>query len=97
MEDAATAEISRSQLWQWLRHGAKTDTGKLVTKVGVRARVRASTVGTRPWAGRLRGEWGLGGTGTRSARQVPRSLASTPEPSLRAPNAAADPEFACVR
>ena len=33
MEDAATAEISRSQLWQWLRHGAKTDTGKLVTKV----------------------------------------------------------------
>jgi malate synthase len=23
MEDAATAEISRSQLWQWLRHGAR--------------------------------------------------------------------------
>ena len=22
MEDAATAEISRSQIWQWLRHGA---------------------------------------------------------------------------
>jgi malate synthase len=21
MEDAATAEISRSQIWQWLRHG----------------------------------------------------------------------------
>ena len=21
MEDAATAEISRSQVWQWLRHG----------------------------------------------------------------------------
>ena len=21
MEDAATAEISRSQLWQWVRHG----------------------------------------------------------------------------
>lgn len=25
MEDAATAEISRSQIWQWLRHGAKVD------------------------------------------------------------------------
>jgi malate synthase len=24
MEDAATAEISRSQIWQWLRHGAVT-------------------------------------------------------------------------
>ena len=23
MEDAATAEISRSQLWQWVRHGAR--------------------------------------------------------------------------
>ena len=22
MEDAATAEISRSQIWQWIRHGA---------------------------------------------------------------------------
>ena len=32
MEDAATAEISRSQLWQWLRHGAMTDSGKTVTK-----------------------------------------------------------------
>jgi malate synthase len=25
MEDAATAEISRSQVWQWLHHGAKLD------------------------------------------------------------------------
>jgi malate synthase len=25
MEDAATAEISRSQVWQWLRHGRFTD------------------------------------------------------------------------
>jgi malate synthase len=27
MEDAATAEISRSQLWQWVHHRAKTDQG----------------------------------------------------------------------
>ena len=24
MEDAATAEIARSQIWQWIRHGAAT-------------------------------------------------------------------------
>ena len=27
MEDAATAEISRTQLWQWIRHGAEIDGG----------------------------------------------------------------------
>jgi malate synthase len=31
MEDAATAEISRSQLWQWLRHGARLDDGQEIT------------------------------------------------------------------
>mmetsp|Transcript_5060 Transcript_5060/g.10990 ORF Transcript_5060/g.10990 Transcript_5060/m.10990 type:complete len:546 (+) Transcript_5060:142-1779(+) len=31
MEDAATAEISRSQLWQWVRHGARTAEGRVVT------------------------------------------------------------------
>jgi malate synthase len=32
MEDAATAEISRSQLWQWVRHGnAVLDDGRQVT------------------------------------------------------------------
>ena len=30
MEDAATAEISRAQLWQWLHHGAKTYYGVTV-------------------------------------------------------------------
>ncbi|KAI5810835.1 malate synthase [Pyronema omphalodes] len=32
MEDAATAEVSRSQLWQWARHGVTTAEGKKVTK-----------------------------------------------------------------
>ncbi|SMR51505.1 unnamed protein product [Zymoseptoria tritici ST99CH_3D1] len=32
MEDAATAEVSRSQLWQWVRHGVSTDAGKKVDK-----------------------------------------------------------------
>ena len=31
MEDAATAEISRSQLWQWLHRGARLDDGRPVT------------------------------------------------------------------
>jgi malate synthase len=31
MEDAATAEISRSQLWQWIQAGAKLDDGRVVT------------------------------------------------------------------
>ena len=31
MEDAATAEISRSQLWQWRTHGARLDDGRPVT------------------------------------------------------------------
>lgn len=37
MEDAATAEISRSQIWQWVRHGATTDGGAVVTAAMVRA------------------------------------------------------------
>jgi malate synthase len=31
MEDAATAEISRSQIWQWIRHNARLDDGRPVT------------------------------------------------------------------
>ncbi len=30
MEDAATAEISRTQIWQWIRHGAKLSNGNKV-------------------------------------------------------------------
>ena len=32
MEDAATAEISRAQIWQWLKHGAKTVDGVKITR-----------------------------------------------------------------
>jgi len=31
MEDAATAEISRTQVWQWIRHGANLDDRRTVT------------------------------------------------------------------
>jgi malate synthase len=32
MEDAATAEISRTQIWQWLKHGATLEDGRTVTR-----------------------------------------------------------------
>ena len=32
MEDAATAEISRTQVWQWVRHQAKLEDGRAVTR-----------------------------------------------------------------
>jgi malate synthase len=36
MEDAATAEISRAQVWQWIRHGETLDDGRPVTAELVR-------------------------------------------------------------
>jgi malate synthase len=36
MEDAATAEISRAQDWQWVKHGVKLQTGETVTPQMVR-------------------------------------------------------------
>jgi len=37
MEDAATAEISRAQVWQWLRHGATLEDGRRVTPELIRS------------------------------------------------------------
>jgi malate synthase len=59
MEDAATAEISRSQIWQWVHHGVALDEGPTVTAELVRqildeetAKIR-SQVGEETWqAGR---------------------------------------------
>ncbi len=36
MEDAATAEICRAQIWQWVRHGARLSDGRPVTQEMVR-------------------------------------------------------------
>jgi malate synthase len=56
MEDAATAEISRAQVWQWLRHGARLADGRPVERAVVaalladeleRLRADASTAGPR--------------------------------------------------
>ena len=32
MEDAATAEISRAQIWQWIRHGVSTSDGAVIDR-----------------------------------------------------------------
>ncbi|MBZ5727656.1 MAG: malate synthase A [Acidobacteriia bacterium] len=36
MEDAATAEICRAQVWQWMKHGARMNDGRVVTAPLVR-------------------------------------------------------------
>lgn len=40
MEDVATAEICRAQLWQWAHHGAKRDDGVPVTQDMLRSAIR---------------------------------------------------------
>ena len=50
MEDAATAEISRTQVWQWLRHGAKLNDGRQITAEMVREIV-ASMLQRPGWDG----------------------------------------------
>ena len=52
MEDAATAEICRTQIWQWLRHGAKMADGRVVTADLVREALAANPE-ARGAAGRL--------------------------------------------
>ena len=42
MEDAATAEISRTQIWQWLHHGAEFDDGRTIDRALV-TRVRITS------------------------------------------------------
>jgi malate synthase A len=43
MEDAATAEISRAQVWQWIKHGASLDNGAVVTEAYFRKALAEET------------------------------------------------------
>jgi malate synthase len=47
MEDAATAEISRTQLWQWIHHGAKLDDGRTID-AALYERLRGKEVASMP-------------------------------------------------
>jgi malate synthase len=52
MEDAATAEISRAQVWQWARYGAKMTDGRIVTPELVRETIQ-DIVGQKLTTGRF--------------------------------------------
>jgi malate synthase len=60
MEDAATAEICRAQVWQWIRHAATLDDGRTVTPALVTQmldrRVQELSQPTIPAAARLYNE-----------------------------------------
>jgi malate synthase len=47
MEDAATAEISRVQVWQWLKYGARLSDGRTVTRELVLAMIDEELAGIR--------------------------------------------------
>jgi malate synthase len=46
MEDAATAEISRTQIWQWITHRAALDDGRTVTKALVQKLIAEESAGS---------------------------------------------------
>ncbi|KAJ7282883.1 malate synthase [Mycena rebaudengoi] len=50
MEDAATAEITRVQLWQWVKYGARMDTGEPVTVELVDGLIKELAPGVRKLA-----------------------------------------------
>jgi len=58
MEDAATAEISRAQVWQWIRHGAKLDDGRTVDGALCRSIVEEELAKTRALVGDQRFDTG---------------------------------------
>ena len=51
MEDAATAEISRSQIWQWVHHGCELEDGRTVTAELVRQMLDEETAAIRAAVG----------------------------------------------
>jgi malate synthase len=51
MEDAATAEICRSQVWQWVRHAARMSDGRQVTADFVRKTIREQAAKLRDQTG----------------------------------------------
>ncbi|XXZ12520.1 malate synthase A [Sorangium sp. So ce315] len=58
MEDAATAEISRTQVWQWIRHRATLDDGEPLTVERFRAAVDGEMAALRGALGEARFDGG---------------------------------------
>ncbi len=68
MEDAATAEISRAQVWQWVKHGAVMRDGRTVTTDLVRETIAE--------VGRTLESRGAGGTLARAMRMYEDMMTS---------------------
>ena len=55
MEDAATAEISRTSIWQWIQHGKTLSDGRVISKELFRsmlteeAQIVKAEVGNQRW------------------------------------------------
>jgi len=60
MEDAATAEISRAQIWQWKHHGVQTEDDGVVITAGRISKLVQEEVKLRS-GGEDRGKWFLAG------------------------------------
>ena len=78
MEDAATAEISRAQIWQWLHHRAALDDGALVTQSLVERLTGEEFTRVRDEVGAARGS-----TPVASPRRARSSSASRPRTSWK--------------
>jgi len=70
MEDAAAAEISRTQIWQWLRHRAALDDGRTVTHPLVEQLIAEELVRVREEVGSERFERGRFGEACALFEQV---------------------------
>jgi malate synthase len=73
MEDTATAEIARAQLWQWIRHSPRIERGEPVTLERVR-RMLAEELE------RLRAETGEGSRLDEAAQLLERLVAAKEVP-----------------
>ena len=73
MEDAATAEISRTQVWQWLRHGARLEDGVRVTRELYRE-IRDEELAVICEQRRRRPAWRRRAASTRAAALFDRSI-----------------------
>jgi malate synthase len=58
MEDAATAEISRTQVWQWLHHGAHLNDGRKITPELIRETIASQLQHIRSLVGERRFQQG---------------------------------------
>jgi malate synthase len=82
MEDAATAEICRTQVWQWVKFGAKLDDGRPVTDELVRELIASQLKRIRLFTGVEnfhRGLYRRASTlleGLMTARELPEFLTS---------------------